>query len=297
MDSAPQGGRAGDLEACPKNGCPATGPQPIFQSLLAGFLASNEKLAFASIGYGAQAGVYRLNDDGTSTTLTALGYSGFNWLTVRDGTLYATLYGANFERTIVPMNLATNELGTTSCNFPTAGLNTDWSVVTTERIFLAAHSVGGSIYYCPRDGGDFAPFLTGQGSETYVLSMATDDTNIYWVDANGSLWSCPASGTSCNPTALLTTANAPAGAKIITVLHSSGDLIVETSAGDVVGCKASGCPGTAKPLVHEAALANGWGVAGSNVAADANAIYYVARDGVPDAGATYRLMRLPRKPL
>lgn len=81
-------------------------------------------------------------------------------------------------------------------------------------------------------------------------------------------------------------------------IHSNGDLFMETSGGDLIGCRTSGCPASVKKLAHENAFAESNRVSGSNVAVDANHIYYVARDGDPDAGtATYRLMRLPRKPL
>jgi hypothetical protein len=297
MDSVPQGSGDGDLRACPKTGCAASGPMTIFQARSGSFLTSDGTRAFASIAYGSDVGVHRLNEDGTTTIASA--EAATNWLTLRDDTLYMTFYGTSLERTISTLDATTLMLGSVDrkCAFPGDGtVNTDWTVVTDQTIFIGAHSVGG-ILMCPKTGGDFTYFLQGNDNQHYVWSMATNDANIFWVDSADRLISCPATGNGCSPTIVLTSTNAAYAGGIRTVIHSNGDLFFETSGGDLVGCKASGCPGSVKKLAHEDVFAESQRVSGTNVAADANHIYYVARDGVPDAGATYRLMRLPRKPL
>lgn len=299
MDSRPQGGALGDLRSCPKTGCSAAGPAVIFQAHSGSALVSDGNLAFASNAFNPDPGVHRLNADG-STTLV-LSQTSISWLSLRENTLYMTTYGTSLERTISNANATTLALGlqNSNCTFPGDGAtNTDWSVVTGQKIFLGSHSNGG-IFVCPKSGGSFTYFLQGNGNEHYVWSMATNDTTLYWVDSADRLASCPAGDATCStPTIVLTKPNPSYAGGIRTVLHSNGDLFMETSGGDLIGCKATSCPSSVKPLVHENAFAQTWRVTGSNVAADANHIYYVARDGDPDAGSvTYRLMRLPRKPL
>jgi hypothetical protein len=298
MDSLPQGGGPGDLRACPRTGCAASGPTTIFQASTGAFLTSDGTLAFASISNGTGYGVHRLNADGTTTMAFAQGNT--HWLALRDNTLYMTLYGGSLERTISTLAAQTLTLGAlaNNCHFPGDGLtNTDWTVVGAERIFLGTHSTGG-IFACPRDGGDFTYFLQGATDDRWVWGMATDDVNLFWVDLVDRLNSCPVTGDTCTSTTTVLPASSPNYlGGIRTVIHSNGDLLMETSGGDLIGCKATSCPGTVKVLTHENAFAESWRIAGSNVTADDKYIYYVARDGDLDAGATYRLMRLPRKPL
>jgi hypothetical protein len=287
------GGGTGDLRACPKTGCSAQGPAVLFADRPVGALGTDGTTAFASVAFGVDVGVFRLNGNGTRTLEAS--YGNIYWLNVRDSLRYMNEYGGSLARKVY-VKAAGQATGLLLCTLADPAVNTDWSVVSLDRVFLGAHNTG-AIYSCPRTGGEFTTYLAN-GDQSWVSSMAADNGSIYWVDLLDRLNTCSANPATCpQPTTLLEGGNPRYSGAPAVVAQGGGDLFVLTLGGDLVGCKAVDCPNTATVLAHEPAFALDARVASSNLAVDATDIYYVARDGAPDAGATYRLMRLPRKPL
>jgi hypothetical protein len=292
-DSPIGGAGLGDLRACPKTGCPASGPAVLFADHAIGALASDGITAFASAPFFPDTGVHRLNANGTSTLQAPNG--SVYWLGLRDTLLYINEYTAGRGRN-VHVKGPGDPVAALLCTLPESTVNTDWSVVSTDRIFLGAHNFG-AIYSCPRIGGSFTTYLEN-GDQSWVFAMATDGANLYWVDLLGRLNTCSANPASCtNPTTIFGPSSTLFAGSPSLLAESAGDLFILTSGGDLVGCKATDCPNTVKVLVHEPAFALEMRAGSSNLAVDDEDIYYVARDGAYDAGAPYRIMRLPRKPL
>jgi hypothetical protein len=175
---------------------------------------------------------------------------------------------------------------------PIDSVNTAATAFSRDWVYLGAHNTP-KIVAAPLAGGSFVEVVTG--GEAYVWSMTADDDRVYFTSGGGgsTLYSCPANGQPCLPRLDLSPGQGITG-KPRAVHFAAGRLFIQTGAGELVSCDPKACSGKVDLLATETAFDDRWRLTGTNIAVDAQAVYYVAREGMQEASFTYVVKRVAR---
>lgn len=291
----PELGGAGGIFTCPKaGGCPQ-GPTELAASFFMGALGSDGKTAYVSGAGGGTIGLFEIGQ----TDLLAfpeLKKRALFWIVPRDGTLLLNAYYENdattFSRTIYRASLPNGPFELVADYPASDGTNAAATVFAKDWVYLGAHNVAKIVAAPLAGGGAFTEVVIGGGN--YVWSMTTDGDRVYWTNGAGSsVDSCVANGQLCQPRPDLAMGDTIVG-QPRAVHFADGLLFIQTSAGELASCDPkTSCKQTVKVLARETAFADYWRLAATNIAVDADAIYYVAREGT-DGSFTQVVKRVAR---
>lgn len=177
---------------------------------------------------------------------------------------------------------------TTPCTFATGG-NTTAAAFTTSRVYLHSNSTG-VLHSCPLVGpsGQF----TVHRDNLYLASITATADRVFWAD-NGLVTSSPdgAAGTSLRAEV----GASDLGSKATSVTVTGGDLLITTEGGELWSCAPNDCAKTLQKVAKETRLETFHPLVSHTVAADADAVYYVAVETTADGGrGGSRLMKVAR---
>ena len=117
---------------------------------------------------------------------------------------------------------------------------------------------------------------------------------MFWADSTGSV----TSGPDGEATSTVQTEIDPAkvgNSKVTSVTISRGELFATTEGGELWSCAPNACPTTLRKVAADGILEAFHAILSHTVAADTNAVYYIAVDGKPVVPMrTSRLMKIAR---
>jgi hypothetical protein len=220
------------------------------------------------------------------------------WMQPRDGAVFVNAYyeddAATLSRAIYRAELSGAGGFQHIATFTADGTkNADNTVFTKTHVYLGTHDVPLVAAAPLAAGGGFSEVLST--NDAYVGSMTTDGDRVYFVRGGGGpIFSCQGDGAACSLKTELPANHARFAGSPKVILAADGLLFVETTEGDIVSCVPNDCPNTLAPIAREPLLATDWHFSGHNIAIDANAVYYVARES-SDASPPFVIKRVARE--
>jgi len=176
---------------------------------------------------------------------------------------------------------------TTPCSFTKGDLTTA-AAFTTARVYLHANAKG-DLYSCELIGtsGQFVKY----GSNLYIDSLTATADRVFW-SQDGSV----TSGADGAMDTLLRGELMPAdvGSKVTTVTFTGGELFVTTAGGELWSCAPENCKATLRKIAGAGILESVHLLVSHTVAADADAVYYIAVDALGAGTKSSRLMKVAR---
>jgi hypothetical protein len=280
-------GGAGHVYSCAKSGCGGAYTRlPAGPNYVRGLGSDGDQKVYGGAFYAA-GGIYEL---GPSTLTPRLDDSVAGYplqMSVRpDALFYVSFYDPANDRTIRRWDYAGTV--TKPCLFKTGEVTTA-AAFTTTRAYLHANGTG-KLYSCPLVGQNdqFLLYL----SNLYLESLTATADRLFWA-VGGAVTSSPDGDTSASlrsevgPTEV--------GTNVTTVTVSGGDLFMTTAGGGLLSCAPNACKDTLRKLASESALETFHVLLSHTVAADAEAVYYIAVDTTSDGGrGSSRLMKVIR---
>jgi hypothetical protein len=291
MTSTPPLLAFGNVYACPRATACGAGPMTLRQNIKANAIGSDGTSAWVSDV--SQGKIFKVGPVGLDDLYPSLPQKrSILWLTPRDGGLLANAYEEN-DASPHPRGIYRADLvaqGYQDIAFYTGNENAENTVFTNTHVYLGAHDMP-MIVAASLGGGSFIPVNTSE----LVSTMTTDGNRVFFSDGAGPIFACNGDGNTCAQTTVLQVDAAFGGAAEL-LYAADGRLFFETAGGMLVSCDPNDCPGTAKILAHEDAFATEWHFWATNIAVDAEFVYYVARKGAVDANPTYFVKRVAREP-
>jgi hypothetical protein len=286
MQSLADGG--GKVYSCPKTGCSgAPTVLPAAANVIRSLGSDGDQKTYGGAFY-TGGGLFQLGPSSLTPRLDLATAGDPLQMSVRpDALFFATIYDAGGGRTVHRWDYMGN-VTTKPCVFATGEVSTA-AAFTTARAYL--HTNGsGKIYSCPLVGqsGQFTVFTTNLYLDTLV---ATAD-RVFWAE-NGVVTSSPDGDTSTTLQSEIFPADV--GSKVTSLTISGGDLFATTAGGELWSCTPSNCKATLRSIAADGMLEAFHSFVSHTVAADADAVYYVAVDASPDGGrGSSRLMKVAR---
>jgi len=276
-------GNNGHLYACPKTGCPTSGPISLVgDGQTPGTLAGNGTRAYASFVFGFRK-LLALKS-GTTEMLPVTAPLAVSRFAVGESNLhYLALYtgvdsGSPFNsETLLWNGSAQTSIGTYA---GTANV-TDFTVVGNQQFLGSYASLFACDVPCTSAWGTLSTSITG------LASLTTDGTSLFLrIREQHQVVRSPT--TAFAPTELIGP-GALGNADPLDVYATKGAVYVSTTNGDLFSCSPTSCP--PKPLVHDANLgAMPSANFGTTIGVDDQAVYYVGLT----SGSTWHIMRVAK---
>lgn len=282
-------GGPGNVYTCPKAGCGGAPTMlPAAGNVVRGLGSDGAQKTFAGAFY-ANGGLFELGPSTMTPVLTVM-QGGFPFqMSVRpDAIFYVSFYDADKDRTVRRWDYV--NAPTNVCTFAT-GETTTAAAFTAMRVYLSSNSTG-KLYSCPLSGtnGAFVVYL----DNLFLGSLAATADRIFWA-LDGSVTSSADGPTSPSLHAELGPLDV-GSSDVTTITISGGDLFAATAAGELWSCAPSDCKSSLRRVAKESLLETSHAFISHTVAADADAIYYVAVDSTTEGGTqrSSRLMKVIR---
>jgi hypothetical protein len=280
-------GGPGNVYSCPKVGCAgAFTVLPAVGNVVRNLGSDGAQKVYAGAFYGG-GGLFEVGPKSMGSRLTNLEGGNPMQMSVRpDALFYVSFFESPTGSTIRRWNYA--GAITIPCAFAT-GETTSSAAFTTGRAYLFANGAG-KLYSCPLVGtsGQFVSYR----DNLYLSSLTATADRVFWA-VDGSVISSADGDTSTSISAELSPQDV--GSNVTTVTVTGGDLLVTTAGGEVWACAPNDCKATRRRIAAEAKLDTLLALTAHTVAADAEAVYYVAIDASADGGLwSSRLMKVAR---
>jgi hypothetical protein len=280
-------GGPGNVYSCPKVGCAgAYTVLPAVGNVVRNLGSDGAQKVYAGAFYGG-GGLFEVGPKSMGNRLTVTQGGNPMQMSVRaDALFYVSFYEGSVSPSIRRWDYGGDV--TTPCLFAPSE-TTAAAAFTTARVYLHANGAG-KLYSCPLVGasGQFQQYL----DNLYLSSLTATADRVFWA-VGGSVISSADGATSASISTELSPQDV--GSNVTTVTITGGALLVTTEGGEVWACAPDDCKATRKKLAAEAKLDTFLPLTAHTVAADAEAVYYVAFDASADGGLrSSRLMKVAR---
>ena len=283
-------GGSGNVYACLKGTCGGVTKLPQVGQTIVGLASDGDQRAYGGALY-AGGGIFELGPASLSNKLSTPTAGNPVQMSLRKNEMfYLSFYdpaNASFGRTVRRWDYA--EPVTTTCTFVNA--NSSGGAFTDGRFYLYANATS-NLHSCALVGGN-GQFVEYRTNVT-VASLTASSDRVFWTDSTGIVTSSPDGEQSATVQTEIDPAKV-GNAKVTSVTVSRGELFATTGGGELWSCAPSSCASTLHKVAEDDMLETFHTILSHTVAADANAVYYIAVDGTPSTSLrTSRLMKVAR---